>query len=374
MNLLLFLNAYEEDGPGLLMARIASKLQKHRDLRISTAALSRGGPLMKQFENMDIPTHIVGMMGVFDWKRYRALVRFIKSGNFDIVHTNILRADLFGRMAAHAARVPVIVSTEHGIHSWEYRGNFIRHLVRRIYLHTLSYTSKIIAVSDFVKKDLIHEGVPEQKIVRIFNGVDVDSFVPVPPEERDKWRAYITDKPVKRTIGLVGNLIEMKGLRYFIRALPLILEKHPDTLVVVVGEGMLRNEMEAEVNRQGFSSRVKFLGRITELTRRIMASLDILVQPSLTESFGLTVAEALSCEVPVVATKVGGLPDIIEDGVCGFLIPPKNPEALAARVNQLLEDPGIIRSMGQAGRRRIMDRFSLSDTAQSYLELYRDLT
>ena len=371
MRVLFLLNAYEEDGPGLLIWRIASLLSSEENIEISSAALSRGGPLENRFVEQNIPTHIVGMRGALDWPGYRALKHFLRQGGFDVVHTNILRADLIGRTAAHAVRIPVIISTEHGIHAWEHKGPFVRNLVKRFYHYTVHYTSTIVAVSEYVKQSLITEGVPPEKIVRIYNGTDVMEFSPLPPEERDKLRRFITDEPVQSTVGLVGNLVEMKGLRYFIKALPIIFKKYPECLVLVVGEGPLKEEMKQEVQSQDFSSRVKFLGRLEQITERIVSALDVLVQPSLTESFGLTAAEALSCEVPVVATNVGGLPELVNDGVCGYLVEPRDHESLAAKVIDLLDHPDKRQSFGKAGRTRVMQFFQLGNTARQYLQLYK---
>ncbi len=370
MKILFLLNAYEEDGPGLLTAQIASRMSLQPGMEVASTALSRGGPLEERFTSANIPTHLIAMRSALDLPRYIALKKFITDRGFDVIHTNILRADLIGRIAARAAHTPVIVSTEHGIHAWEHRGKLVRQLVKWLYLHTTHYTAAIIAVSDFVKKSLIENGVPAQKIVRIYNGVDTEYFVPVTGFERDKLRSYITDKPVRFAIGLVGNLIEMKGLRYFIKALPFVFEKYPETLVVVVGEGALRQEMEAEVKQMRYAGRVKFLGRLTALTRRIVAAMDVLVQPSLTESFGLTAAEALSCEVPVVASNVGGLPELVRDGECGYLVPPRDPRALANKIIALFDDPEKRRSFGKAGRKRVKKYFDLTNTTEQYLTLY----
>jgi glycosyltransferase involved in cell wall biosynthesis len=365
------LNAYEEDGPGLLMERVASLMASYGDLEVVSAALSRGGALEGRFIERGIPTHLIAMKGIFDLPGYRALIRHIRNLRCDIVHTNVLRADIIGRMAAHAAGVPVIFSTEHGIHAWEERGKFWRPFVRRFYLHTVKYTKMIVAVSDFVKDSLIAEGVPQEKVVRIYNGVDTEVFIPLVRNEKDQYCKYLTERPVKNVIGLVGNLVEMKGLIYFIKAIPPILRQFPETLIIVIGEGALRHELEAEVARENLSDRVRFLGRISPLIPRLVGAMDILVQPSLIESFGLTVAEAMSCGVPVVASCVGGLSEIIEDGVCGYLVPPRDSDALAAKVIDLLSNPERCQMFGKAGRRRAVERFNIMSTVGQYYELYK---
>lgn len=371
MRILYLLNAYEEDGPGILMERIASLLSSYGDLEVVSTALSRGGALEGRFKEHGIPTHLIAMKGIFDLPGYRALIRHIRSLRCDIVHTNVLRADIIGRMSAHAAGVPVIFSTEHGIHAWEKWGRFVRPIVKKFYLRTVKYTKMIVAVSDFVKDSLIAEGVPQEKVVRIHNGVDTEVFVPLARNEKEQYYKYLTERPVKNVIGLVGNLIEMKGLIYFIKAIPSILQQFPETLIVVIGEGPLRHEMESKVAKENLSERVRFLGKISLLLPRLVGAMDILVQPSLIESFGLTVAEAMSCGVPVIASRVGGLSELIEDGVCGYLVPPRDSDALAAKVIDLLSNPEKCQMFGKAGRRRAVERFNIISTAGQYYELYR---
>ena len=373
MKILYLLNAYEEDGPGLLICRLASIISRKQDVEVSSAAISRGGDLKEKFDRAGIPTRVFGMKNALDAKNYLRLKKFLKREKFDVVHTNILRADIFGKLAAHSAGTPVIISTEHGIHAWEHRGPLVRKAVKWFYLKTVKYSSGIICVSDHVKNALLREGVPENKLHRIYNGVDTDLFVPTTGDERDKLRSFITDQPVDYTVGLVGNLVEIKGIQYFMESLPQIFRKIPRLLVVVVGEGPLKDELRNETIEMGISDRVKFLGRLSSITSKIMSSLDVLVQPSLTESFGLAAAEALSCQVPVVASNVGGLAELIEDGVCGFLVPPRRPKALAEKVIEIIDDPIKRLQLGEQGRKRILAKFNINKTAEDYLILYEDL-
>lgn len=373
MKILYLLNAYANDGPGIMIRRIAEHLLQREDIEIKTSAISRGGILEEEFEKMGIPTSIIGMRNSADWPRYENLKKFIAEEKFDIVHTNILRADLFGRRAAKAAGTPLIISTEHGIHAWQYRGKMIRRLVKRFYLKTSEYTDAIIAVSDYVKDSLKKEGVAPEKIVRIYNGVPPEKYKPLSEEEKEKFIRLISEKTHERVIGYVGNLIEMKGIRYFIKSLPDIFQKFPRTLALIAGDGELKKEMEDLASELKISENIRFLGKVDTLIPRLMGSLDILVQPSLTESFGLAPAEALSCGVPVIASRVGGLSEIITEGECGYLVPPEDPIALAARINELLEHNEKRLSFGKAGRKRVKDKFNDMETAGQYLLLYRDL-
>ncbi len=373
MKALFLLNAYERDGPGILLHGVMSRLAGDPALEIHTAALSRGGPLEENIRALGIPTRVIGMKHFFDWRRYLELRAFISEHKFDVVHTSILRADLIGRRAARAAGVPVIVSTEHGVHAWEHRGGLIRYLVRKAWLATLPYTSRIIAVSGHVRRALIAEGVPSEKILVIPNGIATEKFKPATPEEKERIIQCLSVEKPAYIIGCAANLIPMKGIGCVLDAMPEILKRHPGTLLVLAGDGPLMDDLKRHAVERGIASQVRFIGRVTALLPGILASLDVFIQASLNESFGLAAAEALCCGVPVVASNVGGLPEVVPDGVCGRLIPPGNVQAMIEAVSGLLADPEQIRIFGDAGRAHVLERFDIGRTARQYLETYTEL-
>ncbi len=373
MKILFLLNAYEDDGPGRLNYAIIERLSKYEGVQCWTAALRRSGPLKEKFENLIISTRVIGMRHTYQLSPYNELVDFIQAEKFDIVHTNLIRTDIIGRFAAKKANVPVIVTTEHGIHTWGVRGKLVAAIVKRLYLHTGKYTDCIIAVSDYVREVLLKEGVPPEKVIRIYNGVDLERFVPVSLEEKKEFFKYLSEREINHLIGGVGHLITLKGHSYFIQAIPKILQKHPNSLFVFVGEGPLQQQLIAEVSQLGLTEHVRFLGRLSAITPRVIAALDVLVQPSLTESFGLVVAEALACGVPVVATDVGGLPEIVQEGVNGFMVEPRNPDAIAEKVIWLLDHKEEARQMGERGREICRQKFDINSTVQQYYELYKSL-
>lgn len=373
VRILFLLNAYEDDGPGRLIHSVVGKLIHYEGVECWTAALRRSGPMKEKFDSLLVPTKVIKMRYIYQLNEFKSLVEFIKSNKFDIVHTNLVRADIIGRQAAKKAGVPVIVTTEHGIHTWQVRGKLVEYIVKYLYKRTAEFTDCIIAVSDYVKERLIEAGIPPEKIVRIYNGIDIQEFAPVSEEERREFRRYLSEDESYHIVGGVGNLVSLKGHSYFIRAIPQILEKHPKTLFVIVGEGPLHKHLVAEVNRLGLSGKVRFLGRLSTLTARVISSMDVLVQPSLTESFGLVVAEALGCGVPVVGTQVGGVPEIVVDGQHGFLVEPMNPDAIADKVIWLLDHKEEARAIAERGRQYVGEHFDIRKTVQEYYDLYTRL-
>jgi glycosyltransferase involved in cell wall biosynthesis len=373
LKILFLVNRYRDDGPGILIHSLIKQLKNYSDVESHTAALTSSGPLEGAFQEIDVPTRVIGMKGVYDLKSFFRFVRMLKREKFDIIHTNLIRADIIGRFAGRFAGVPVIVTTEHGIHTWLVRGKIVEGIVKRLYRYTAGFTDRIIAVSDYVKERLILAGVPASKCQRIYNGVDINRFVPISLEEKKEFRKYLADFAFENLIGVVSNMVELKGHIYFVQAIPLILQRHPDSLFVFVGEGPLQSSLEEDVRKMGVGQRVRFLGKLLAVTPKLMASLDVLVQPSLTESFGLVVAEGMATGVPIVASRVGGVPEIIEDGVTGFLVEPQNPGELAGKVNLLLANKPQAYAFGEAGRKRIVVNFSIEYTAEEYYQLYRRL-
>jgi glycosyltransferase involved in cell wall biosynthesis len=370
---LFLLNAYEEDGPGLLVFSIVQEMQRTGEIACSTMALSRGGPLQERFEAIGVPAAVVGMRSVYDIAAIGRFIRYLKHEHYSLLQTNLIRADLVGRVAAKCAGIPIIVTTEHGIHTWEVKGRIVRWLVRFLYLLTTRFTDRIVAVSEFVAKDLRTNGIAEVKITRIYNGIDTEQFRPLPDEQRRELCRYLSDRDVGHLVGIVGNMVALKGHAWCVEAIPAIVKEHPDTLFAFVGNGPLRQEIEELVRSLGMEHHVRFTGHVSALLPRLMGSFDVLVQPSLIESFGLVVVEAQACGVPVIATAVGGLPEIVSDGETGFLVPPEDPPALAEKVNLLLSEPALAQAMGKKGREKVLAQFLIQQTARAYAELYQQL-
>ncbi len=373
MKVLFLLNAYEEDGPGLLIFSIIQEMQRSGAVACSTVALSRGGPLQERFDALGVPTALVGMKSVCDIAAIGRFIRHLKQERCSVLHTNLIRADLIGRMAAKLAGVPIIVTTEHGIHTWDVKGRIVKWLVRFLYRLTTRFTDRIIAVSEFVAQDLRRNGISDVKITRIYNGINTDPYHPLPEEQRHELSPYLADWEVQHLVGVIGNMVALKGHAWCVQAIPAIVAQHPDTLFVFVGKGPLRQEIQQMVSSLGLEKHVRFTGHLSALLPRLMGSLDVLVQPSLVESFGLAVVEAQACGVPVVATRVGGLPEIVVDGETGFLVASEDSGALADKVNVLLSKPVLARSMGRKGREKVLAQFQIQQTASAYAEIYRKL-
>lgn len=224
-----------------------------------------------------------------------------------------------------------------------------------------------VAVSSAVEGGLRAAGVAADRIVIVPNGLDVVALrsaavLPLPaPLGAGHPR-----------IGFVGRLERVKGIEYFVRAVPGILRGHPEARFVVAGSGSLEAAMKTLAASLGVADHLELLGYVSPVAP-VLAALDVVVIPSLSEAAGLTAIEALSLGVAVVATRVGGLPDVIVDGETGLLVPPADPEALAHAVEALLRDPVRGREMAAAGAHRVEESYTVSRMVDGYLDVYTRL-
>jgi glycosyltransferase involved in cell wall biosynthesis len=233
-------------------------------------------------------------------------------------------------------------------------------------------TDAAIAVSDSVRRFMIrHRSIAADRIVVIGNSVDLDRFRFRDLEARRRTRQALGVPQGTRLVGTVTRLRVEKGTEHLVRAAPAVLARWPDALFVIAGDGPLANELKRLGRELGVAERVRFLGFRSDVPA-LLAALDVLVIPSLTEGFPLSLVEAMAAGVPVVATRVGGVPEVATDGHNVLLVPPADPEALARRTLEILERPELADRLARAGRETAA-RFG-TDAAVARVEaLYRSL-
>jgi glycosyltransferase involved in cell wall biosynthesis len=221
------------------------------------------------------------------------------------------------------------------------------------------HLDRVVCVVDAVRTELEAMGLAPDKLVVIQNGI------PEPVEQAVAGHGY----PLA---GSVGRLEAPKGFEYLIDAASLLGRRVPNARVRIVGEGSLRGALAARVAAAGLDGRVEIAGWSDSVLAEI-AAMDVYVVSSVTETTNLTLLEAMALGKPVVATRVGGLPEVVADGVTGLLVPPRDPVALVDAIAGLLDDPGLRARIGKAGRERFRERFALERMTQAHLELYAEL-
>ena len=225
--------------------------------------------------------------------------------------------------------------------------------------------------SKAVREDVIHrDHVRPSKLVLIYNGVDRAPFESALDQRLQTRRGLGIGEQDKAVI-VVGNLIPYKGHADLIEAAGKVIHHVPDVRFIIVGEDRgIRHDLEKKTDRMGMTEYIKFLGRRDDVPHLLAAS-DLSVLPSHEEGFSNVILESMAAGLPVVATSAGGNGEGVEDGVTGWLVPPKDPDALAEKIMDLLRDPDRARAWGKRGRKRVGDYFSVDRMVQSHLELYR---
>jgi glycosyltransferase involved in cell wall biosynthesis len=242
---------------------------------------------------------------------------------------------------------------------------------------------RIVAISHHVREELLRAGIEEpDKIEVLHNAIDIKAWDARTSAIDSSLREELGIPHNRPVVGLVARLDPIKGQRAFLLAADLVAQACPDAVFLLVG--VVRptsrwavfadyfREVEALARRPTLQGRVLFAEWRTDLPR-VMESLDILVQPSLRETFGRVLIEAMASRKPAVVTRVGGMPEIVVNGETGIVVPPEDPPALAAAVVSLLQDRARSQNMGEAGRRRVEERFTLPDRIRRLESIYNEM-
>lgn len=341
------------------------------DFRVSLVCLEEGGPLAEDLKHNGLPVTVLGKKPGIDWTCVLRLSRWLRKENIQIVHTHNPVPHFHGIAAALLAGVPVRVHTKHGRN---YPNN-----PRRVFLYRLlsRFTDMIIPVSDNARDVALHvEKVAPVKVRRIWNGVDTGRYAPADRFQVSDVACQATaqnaEAPGSFTIGTVARLSPEKDQGTMLEALALVHKQLPHARLVLVGDGPSRAGLEEKARALGITCQVDFLGMRSDISTQL-SKFDIFTLSSITEGISMTILEAMACQVPIVATDVGGNREIVQPPQCGLIVPARDPQALAAAYLELLQNPSRRAEMGVAGRQRVLAHFSLEAMAGQYAALYREL-
>jgi glycosyltransferase involved in cell wall biosynthesis len=274
----------------------------------------------------------------------RRVAGIVRQKQIGVIHTHTSRSNFFGVLLRWLAGVPS-VATAHS---------------RHLQLHWM-FNDRVIAVSEASRRyQRWHNFVQSRRIETVHNFIDTSRLTRISAEARHKVRAWMGVEETDLLLGTVGSLIRRKGLIHLVRAMPGILAAAPRARLAVVGsdtQGDYAIEARAAAKKLGVGSRIHWTGNRSDVPE-ILTALDLYVLPSLEESFPLSILEAMSAGLPVVATKVGGVPECVVDGQTGILVPPARSDRLAEAIVSLLDDPQRRHALGEAGRRRVLEHFS----------------
>ncbi|MCL5057638.1 MAG: glycosyltransferase family 4 protein [Actinobacteria bacterium] len=289
----------------------------------------------------------------------------------DIVHAHGSKAGLVGRPAALLAGVPAVVMTVHNSIFHHHLPGWKVSLFAASERFLAGYTARIIAVSEALRRELIdREGVRPERVVTVYNGIAPEAFCSGPDRE---YLERVTGIPAgRKLVGTVARLAPQKGLKYLLNAASLLSARGEELSFVIVGDGPLRKELEKEVSDLDLPGRVFFTGQRRDVDR-LMPCFDVFVLPSVSEGLPLTILEAMAAGRPVVSTRVGGIPEVIEEGVSGLLVDPGDIEGLARAIAYIAGDEEIARRMGGQGRERVVKHFNSRKMAGDTDSIYNGL-
>ena len=299
----------------------------------------------------------------------RRIREYVVAHQVKIVHTHTPRTILAAGMALAGKKQVIHLATKQLLYSpADRRWGLIYALLDRFSLYLPDY---LIAVSEKMYRRIVaYPGISTERVTMIRNAIDCESCYV--PDQGDSCRLEFGLTSESQVIGFTGRIEEMKRLDLLLEGFSLMLGRHPRARLMIVGEGKLRPKLEAFAARLGISHCVIWTGFRQDIPR-LLAAMDVYVQPSTNEGFSLSLLEAMAAGKPVVATDVGGAQEVVIDGRTGVLSPPASSSAISTTVAGLLDDPEKQSTLGQAARRHVVREFGLQHSMDAYRHLYEAL-
>ncbi|MBV9598720.1 MAG: glycosyltransferase [Chloroflexi bacterium] len=333
------------------------------------AVLRGEGELVAVFRQAGIPVHLLRARTRLDAFALQRLTSLLRDGHFDILHSHLFRADIFGALAVGRLgdRAPLLVSTRHNDDRF-----FLNPFVGLVHYAVSARQDLIIAISDHIARFTVSRGVRHpSRVRRVYHGIEPPVTRSLEREGR-QIRADVGVGPDDFLVGNVGRLALQKGQRHLIAAMPLLLERVPNAHAVIAGSGDLEDYLRDLALEAGVADRVHVLGPRRDVPA-LMHAMDVFAMPSIWEGFGLVLLESMAAGRPVVASRVATIPEVVLDGETGLLVPAGDPVALAEALAQLAHAPETARALGEAGRQRVRQRFSIEKMVGDTELLYREL-
>ena len=338
------------------------------------AAISAGlnEARLKGVRIVNIPFLLRQINPVYDFLALFSLYVLLIKEKPSIVHTHTSKAGLLGRLAAKLAGIPIVIHTPHGHVFFGYFGPVKTKIFIILEKLASRITNKMIALTNKERDDqVLFKIADEDKFVVIPSGVKLNKFRELPFNEKQNFKKELGIPENSLIIGTVGRLEPVKGHEFLIMAAKYIISKYPDTFFIFTGDGYLRQDLENRAFKMGIKENIIFLGWRDDAAK-IISAYDVFVLPSLNEGMGRVLVEAMALGKPIVASNIGGIPDLVIHGKNGFLVPPKNPKELAKYIQILLEDENKREKMGLAGREMSSD-FSAENMVVKIAKLYDEL-
>ena len=366
----MLINAFENDAPNSVLFDVARFVRQKSNWSVMICAL-RG----KRFEDRAVRNHELDGINCVELctdvnasiiKSVVILGDVVRQYKPDVTHVTLTRPAIISGLACLRVKIPNLIWTQNGIHEWSEHKYLPSSFFKFGLLALSRFVSNIVAVSSGVKLQLVASGFDEQKICCIYNGINTDLFSPQVSHSHEELRLKLGFQSDDVLIGAAGNLRKIKGHKWLISAFA-EFQKHTQSAsyLLIWGSGEEEQSLRKLVDVLNVQDSVLFLGYESHI-ENYLGGLDIFVQPSLSEAFGKAAAEALSLNVPVIASDVPGLSELIIPGRNGETVPIEDVDALAKMMLHVLDN----RTEYTYCRDSILDRFSLNRMCKGYFELY----
>jgi glycosyltransferase involved in cell wall biosynthesis len=370
MNVLWIIDSLGPGGAESLMVPLLKSLKEQGvESRVCVLHIRDGNPTADELQKLGIAVDLVlvkNLRNPFDLFR---LVKYIRQYRPNIIHTQLETSDVLGTIAAWLLKIPS-VSTIHTLEqpskrmkkSWR---NYLR-------WNCLSlFSRRVVVVSEVARQHYIQLGYRSEKLLTLYNGIDLKKFNCAGQTDIDKWS--ILELPNDSVVLVsVAVLREPKGIQYMLQAMPDLLAKVPNMYYVVVGDGQYRATLESLAESLGIKSQVLFMSFRSDIPE-ILAASDLFVHPTLADALPTVLFEAMAVGVPIIASQVGGVPEILEHDVNGLLVPPANSSSLVDACLRILSDKGLAGRLASIARDTVVRRFDVNQQARNLTQLYQQM-
>jgi len=346
---------------------------------VTGPALGPEGELLSEAERLGLQVILVPQMRraihpLRDFASVRALRRILRQLRPQIVHTHSSKAGILGRYAAHAERVPITVHTIHGLPFHPYEKGWRNRLYAWLERKAARWSNALVCVADAMAEQAAAAGVADRpKFTTIYSGMETEAFLECDVHRR-AMRSRLGFGDDEFVVGKVARLFELKGYEYVLEAARRVREAHPNVRFLFVGDGILREALEAQALRLGVRDAITFAGLVpSSQVPACISAMDALVHASLREGLARVLPQALLAGKPVVSFDVDGAREVVRPGETGYLVPPQSVEGLVASLCEIIERPEQAAAMAARGRELCRDRFRWQTMVARLDELYRRL-
>ncbi len=327
------------------------------------------GPFAELVRQYGFKATEIPMRHKFDLSTIQVIRQYLRENKIDLVHTHGVRANLVARTAARKEGLPV-VTTFHSVLRYDYDSIFKALLAKYLTIATNKCTDKFIAISRAIKQEILQMGVPEDRITVIHNGLDISKYAE--PRDPQLMKTELGLDPDKYTVAMIARLHPVKGHQYFLQAAREILNQGLAAQFLIIGEGIYREKIKEWIKELGLDEAVVMPGYYSPI-ENIYGVCDVLCVPSLMEGLGMVVLEAMHFNVPVAASDIGGIQEIIEDRINGLLVQPRDAKGLADAVVNLLIDKELAQYFREQGQKTLQE-FTLEKMARQIEQTYHSLS